>query len=282
MFINVPFPECLAFGAVAAPEWKTVLAENQGGWTQANQVWVYNKHSYDVSTAVRTRSDYLMVLEHFNEVRGRANTFPFRDPMDFEVPENYGYLVYVSPGVYQLAKRYGTVNPYYRKITRPDVVALDRNGLPMTPGGGAGQYSLDATTGKVTVQPDQTRTINSHTVGATHQFTLSSALSPNVTVGGYVFASGVTGTGASALNGIPLEVTAVSGANVSVAVNTTGLTASGGTLAVRAQPSEMSWIGTFWVPVRYGIDRLPGQIVNSNGQELFAQATSITLTEDRE
>lgn len=282
MFIDVPFPECLAFGAVSAPEWKTALVENQGGWVQTNQVWIYNKHSYDVSTAVRTRQDYSLVLEHFNEVRGRANTFPFRDPMDFEVLDGFGYLVYVSPGVYQLAKRYGSVNPYFRKITRPDKVSLERNGAPMTAGGGAGQYALDDETGIVTVQPDQSRSINSHTVGATHQLTLSSALLPNVSIGDYVFASGVSGTAASSLNDKPLQVTAVSGANVSVAVNTTGLTATGGTLTVRAQPSEMSWVGSFWVPVRYGMDRLPGQIVNSNGVDLFVQASSITLSEDRE
>jgi len=281
MFINVPFPECLAFGAISTPEWKTTLAENQGGWTHANQVWSQCKHSYDVSTAVRLLSDYQMVVEHFNEVRGRANTFPFQDPMDSAVGPERGVALYVSPGVFQLGKRYGAVNPYYRKITRPVGPVPLRNGGAMTPGSGAGQYQIDTSTGLMVIGADQTRTISSHSVGSTHQFTLSSALSPNVSIGGYVFVSGVAGTAASRLNGIPLQVTAVSGAVLSVSVATTGLTASGGTLAVRVAPAELSWSGGFRVPVRYGVDRLPGQILN-RGQDYLVQATSIILTEDRE
>lgn len=282
MFINVPFPECLAFGAISAPMWKTVLAENQGGWTQANQIWVYNKHSYDVSTAVRTNSDYALVIDHFNEVRGRANTFPFKDPLDYEVSADRGAVIYVSPGVYQLAKQYGTVNPYYRKITRPVLLGITNNGNPMTAGGGPGQYALNTATGALTVIATQNRTVNSHTVGATHQFTLASALSPNVSIGQEVYVAGVTGSAAALLNGQRLTVSNVSGADVSVSVNTTGLVASGGILSLFPADSALSWSGEFWVPARYGNDSLPAQALSGNGEELFVQASSISIIEDRE
>lgn len=282
MFINAQFPECLAFGAVSSPEWMTTVVENQGGWSQANQIWSQCRHSFDISTAVRKLSDYQLVVEHFNEVRGRAHSFPFKDPMDSVVSSGRGVALYVSPGVYQLGKRYGSVNPFYRKITRPVTPVPMRNGSPMAAGTGPGQYQLDLTTGRLTIAPDQTRSVSSHTVGSSHTFTLASALAPNVVVGGYVFASGVSGTAAARLNATPLEVTAVSGAAVTVAASTSGLTATGGTLAVRAAPADLSWSGEFAVPVRYGADRLPGQIINSNGSELFVQATSIVLNEVRE
>jgi uncharacterized protein (TIGR02217 family) len=280
-FINLEFPACLAMGAVGTPEWRTAIAENQGGYEQRNQVWSYSKHSYDVSTAVKARSDYYLALEHFNEVRGRLNSFPFKDFLDFEVTEDNGALVYVSPGIFQLGKRYGSVNPYLRKITRPIVGSVLRDGSPVTAGAGAGQYTLGAL-GLITFQPDQTRTISAHTVGATHQFDLASAFSPNVAPGSVIYVSGVTGSAAALLNAVPLTVTAVAADLVNVNVNTTGLTASGGTAAWRVAAGELSWEGEFRVPVRYGMDRLPGQVVNSNGRELFVQATSITLMEVRD
>ena len=280
-FINLEFPSCLAMGAVGTPEWRTAIAENQGGYEQRNQVWSYSKHSYDVSTAVKKRSDYYMALEHFNEIRGRLNSFPFKDFLDFEVTEESGVLVYVSPGVFQLGKQYGTVNPYLRKITRPLVLDILRNGTPATAGAGAGQYAVGPL-GLVTFQPDQTRVISAHTVGATHQFDLASAFSPNVAPGSVIYASGVTGTAAGLLNNVPLTVTAVASDLVTVSANTVGLTASGGTARWGVSPAELSWEGEFRVPVRYGMDRLPGQVVNSNGQELFVQATSITLMEVRD
>lgn len=274
MFIAAAFPECLAFGAVSTPEWKTAVAENQGGWTQANQVWSQCKHSYDISTAVRSLADYQLVIEHFNEVRGRANTFPFLDPMDSRVDASRGVALYESPGVYQLGKRYGAINPYYRKLTRLVNPVVLRNGSPIA--------GVNVNTGRLTVAADQTRSITGHAVGAVHVFTLSTAFAPLPTVGSYVFASGVAGSASVVLNAVPLQVAAASGAGVTVAVNTGGMTASGGTLSIRPAPSEFTWAGEFRVPVRYGTDRLPGQIVNSNGHELFVQATSIILSEDRE
>ena len=268
-FIPVEFPWCLAMGAVGTPEWMTSVGANQGGFEKRNQVWEDVKYTYDVSTNVRSREDYHMVLSHFNEVRGRLNTFPFKDFLDFEVGVGEGAAYYVSPGVYQLAKRYGSFEPYLRRITRPFGAVVSMG-------------TLDDDTGLVTVASDQTRVINAHTVGATHQFTLASAFSPNVLVGEYVYPTGVTGTAAALLNGQRLEVTAVAGAAITVDLDTTGLTASDGSLRMFPGTAEITWTGEFRVPVRYGADRLPGQVVNSNGQELFVQASSIILAEVRE
>lgn len=268
-FLNVEFPSCIAMGAVGTPTWFTSVSENQGGWEQRNQIWSYDKHVYDVSTAVKSVDDYRLVLAHFNEMRGRLNTFPFKDFLDFEVESGEGVASYVSPGVYQLEKKYGTLNPYVRKITRPYNATVSTG-------------TLDSTTGLVTVAAEQTKTVTTHNVGATHQFDLASAFSPNVLVGQYVYPTGVSGTSAALLNGQRLLVTAVAADLVTVSVNTTGLTATGGSLRMFPATGEVTWTGEFRVPVRYGVDRLPGQVVNSNGVSLFVQASSISLNEVRE
>lgn len=118
-YINAPFPDCIAFGAESVPEWSTQLADNSAGYSVANQSWSHARHSYDVSLAVRVLSDYKLVQAHFHQVRGRANTFPFKDYLDFEVTAAEGVATLVSGSDYQLGKTYGSTNPYTRTITRP-------------------------------------------------------------------------------------------------------------------------------------------------------------------
>lgn len=194
-FINIEFPVCLAMGAVGGPVWNTAVAQNQGGFEQRNQVWSSSKMRYDVSTAIRSVAEYQMALDHFNEMRGRLHSFPFQDFLDYQVPQAQGYLQVISPGVYQLVKRYGSTNFFYRKITRPINAIIYRNGVVAT------GVSLNTATGVLT-----------DSVG--------------------------TGT--------------------------------------------LSWSGEFRVPVRYGVDQLPGQVVNNNGSQLYVQASSILLEEVRE
>lgn len=125
-FLSVTFPERIAFGAQSEPNWSTEISEVLSGREMANENWEDARHKFDVSFAIRTVSDYQLVRQHFHEVRGRANAFPFKDFLDFTVTTAQGLLiddagaVPVANGTYHLARRYGSTNPYDRLITRPD------------------------------------------------------------------------------------------------------------------------------------------------------------------
>jgi uncharacterized protein (TIGR02217 family) len=125
-FVNTPFPDCIAFGAQSDPMWSTNIPVSAGGFEKANQNWEEVRHAYDVSFAVRTASEYKLIRTHFNEIRGRANHYPFKDYLDFEVSTSEGRLLSAAgaapaaDGSFQLHKRYGSTNAYDRKITRPD------------------------------------------------------------------------------------------------------------------------------------------------------------------
>jgi uncharacterized protein (TIGR02217 family) len=138
-YIDIPFPDCIAFGAQSDVMWLTNIVQSIGGYESANQNWEDGKHAYDVSFAVRTASDYQDIRTHFNRVRGRANTFPFKDYLDFEVTA--GVLLSVAGaipaanGTFYLHKRYGSGGSLWdRKITRPDStltsVTRTRSGTP--------------------------------------------------------------------------------------------------------------------------------------------------------
>lgn len=264
-WINHPLPDCIAFGAIARTSWLTIVIDQQNMAEQRTQARGRWRLEYDFDFSNRNESDYRALRSHFAMARGRKNSFAMRDFTDYQVDVSEGITVQTTPGNFQLTKRYGEApDNYDRDITRPVIVMPLRGGSPMTAGGGAGQYSFSQSTGTLTVVPDQSRNINSHAVGATHQFTLASAFSPNVIVGNTIYVSGVTGSAASVLNDQPLTVTAVSAAVISVNRNTTGMVASAGTAYRRIAASEITWSGTFNVPVRYDIDTLQGQAIDRN------------------
>lgn len=125
-YVNIPFPDCIAFGAQSDAMWSTEVVAVLSGREVTNQNWEDNRHVFDASQAVKTATDFAMVRTHFHEVRGRAKAFPFRDFIDYEVATTEGVVlslagaVVSANGTYYLHKRYGSVSPYYRRITRPD------------------------------------------------------------------------------------------------------------------------------------------------------------------
>jgi len=124
-FVNIPFPERIAFGAASAAEWETELVTMAGGHDDTNENWEDNKHRFDAAPAVRTASAYALVRAHFNQVRGRARSFPFKDFLDYRVTDTDGVLVEVDGGGWQLSKVYGSGgNEYIRRITRPDTAGF--------------------------------------------------------------------------------------------------------------------------------------------------------------
>jgi len=122
VYVDIPFPERIAFGAMRRVSWSTYLAQSVSGHENAIQNWSRNRHSFDVGFAVRTAADFAEVQEHFIKVRGRAKSFPMKDFLDFEVAASVGVLIEDEdvPGEYQLAKVYGAgADEYQRVITRP-------------------------------------------------------------------------------------------------------------------------------------------------------------------
>lgn len=123
VFVDVEFPRRIALGAQRRAGWNTTVVQVMSGHESTNQNWSKARHSFDVSLAVRTASDYDAVVQHFHSVRGRAKKFPFRDALDYRVEASRGVLLDDgdSPTTgYHLAKIYGTgADAYYRSITRP-------------------------------------------------------------------------------------------------------------------------------------------------------------------
>lgn len=157
-YVDVVFPPRIAMGAQRRPGWKTSLTQVQSGNEFTNQDWSRARHSYELSFAVRTVSDYDVVVEHFHTMRGRFRKFPFKDILDFRVEAQRGLLLDDgdSPTTgYHLAKRYGSAGYFYdRRITRPAVgtVAIYRTRSSVIVDV-TGSATINYSTGWVTFSP---------------------------------------------------------------------------------------------------------------------------------
>ena len=293
------FPDVLARGIAVGPSFATRVVALANGREQRNQRWSRARWMADAATAVRTMADFQTVEAFFYAVGGRTHSFRLRDPADHTATTSNGLLLPMNGEattgtagtgygvqVYQLVKRYtaGALS-HDRWITKPasGLVTVYRAAAPVTVGASPGNIAIDTTAGRITFVADQSRGVSSHTVGAAHQFTLASAFSPNLAIGGRLWVSGVTGTAASLLNSMPLEITNVSAAVITVAVNSTGLTASGGTVYFYPQPTEaLTWAGTFDVHVRFDTDQLDRQMITRMAAGDYAvQVAQIPLVEVR-
>lgn len=288
-------PDCIALGAAGGPMFSTDVIVVRAGFESRNANWSQSRRKFDISTGVKTKSDFQSVADLFHAVGGRLNGFRFKDWSDFEATVSTGALqssissvLYGSAGsgygtpILQLTKKYtaGT-STHVREIRKPISATIYRNGVAAVNGGGPGEYSIDLTTGLVTFVADQTRAISSHTVGP-HQFTLASAFSPNILVGGQIYVSGVAGTAATLLNGLSHAITGVGGAVITTSTDTTGLTASGGNAFFYPQSTDlMTWTGEFDVPVRFDSDELQAIIQDKTGGGDLLMTAPVQLIEIR-
>jgi uncharacterized protein (TIGR02217 family) len=266
-FMESPrFPDDLSTGVSFGPEFVTSVAATQSGAESRNRVRSRALCVGECAHAVRTVEQLRPLLAFFRSVGGRAVGFRFKDWSDFALVDAESLLLLVAGTVnqYQITKLYQAAVGFEerRPIRKPvaGTVVLRDSGAVVTAGPGAGEYAVDTTTGIVTLVASQSRAGSSHTPGAQHVVTLASALAPNVAIGQQVALSGITGTAATVLNGQLHTVDGVAGADITLATDTTGLTASGGTLSLYRQPGTLTASLEFDVPVRFDTDMMATSI----------------------
>ena len=265
-FLESPrFPDRLAVGVAGGPGFNTSVIRIQSGRRIAAVNWDLPLRTWSVRhIPVNDRGSYLALQNHFMAVRGMAHGFRLRDPFDY-ADEGAGLLGTTGAGTglptAQLVKQYGLPGFYsQRPIYKPLAVVVRRNGSPVAVGVGAGQIALNSTTGLVTFVADASSGIASITPGATTSVTLSAAV--GVLTAGTLYLSGISGTVGTALNGKAWSVNSVSGATYTLAVNTAGLSGSGGLGSRYPQPTDaLTWTGEFDTPVYFTSDEFRPEFV---------------------
>ncbi|MEM7722486.1 MAG: DUF2460 domain-containing protein [Pseudomonadota bacterium] len=131
--LDLEFPRDIAAGCVAMLERRDEVVQLASGHEEANQRWAHARRSWAAGLAIRSESDLSRVVSLFEEVRGRANSFRFRDWLDWRSAAPTAPITAtdqplgVGDGVqtqFQLVKSYGAVNPYARPIAIPHPVSI--------------------------------------------------------------------------------------------------------------------------------------------------------------
>ncbi len=291
------FPVSVSRGATFGPSYLTRLVELDGGDDVADEAWTAARIVAEVARIALTETQINELITFFRvQMKGRARGFRVQDATDFKVTVSNGRLgatgqtgtftlAAIGNGTptYQLGKRYSNAAGNDDRETNKPVsgtVTVYRNASPVTIGAGAGEISIDYTTGIVTFVANDSEAITGHTPGASHVFTTAADI-PGLAIGEKVYITGVTGTAAATLNSLAHTISNKTGAGPftwTLSTATTGLTASGGTAFEYPQATDaLTWAGEFDVPMRLASDEMLARIVTYGIYEW----TSIRLIEIR-
>ena len=150
-FLDIQFPPRIAFNALGGPEYQTDVVVLASGHEQRNQNWAVARGQWDVAHAIKTAADKNALIAFFRVAKGRANSFRFKDWLDFEASLTEGVLTSLGGGTYQLAKRYtNAAGSEDRNITLPvnGTVVVKQGAVTLVSGG---DYSINYATGVLTV-----------------------------------------------------------------------------------------------------------------------------------
>jgi len=159
-FHEIRFPPAISRGASGGPERRTQVVALASGYEERNRQWANSRRRYDAGTGVKDADALHAVIDFFEERRGRAYGFRFKDWSDFKScppltdPAATDQDIGTGDGattVFQLAKTYGGgYLPWTRTIVKPvaGTVLVAVDGVALDPGS---DFTVDATTGEVTV-----------------------------------------------------------------------------------------------------------------------------------
>lgn len=83
-FHEVRFPTDISLGATGGPARRTEIVTMGSGQEQRNTRWANSRRKYNAGYGIKTIDDLNMLIEFFEERRGRLFGFRFRDPLDWK------------------------------------------------------------------------------------------------------------------------------------------------------------------------------------------------------
>ncbi len=158
-FIEQQFPTDISLKSVGGPQRRTEIVTLVSGHEQRNSRWADSRRSYNAAMGMRSIADLHLVVDFFEQCRGRLYGFRWKDHVDYS-SGIAGAPITVSDQLigdgdgatanFQLIKTYGqNENKYVRAITKPveNSVLIGVDGVVQTQGP---DFTVDYTTGLIT------------------------------------------------------------------------------------------------------------------------------------
>jgi len=124
-FHEVQFPTDFALGASGGPVRRTEVISLGSGKEQRNARWAHSRRRYDAGYGIKTITDLQIVIEFFEERRGRLYGFRFKDPLDFKSAKAGNEISQLDQTIgvgdgktrkFELIKRYGSEETGYVSV----------------------------------------------------------------------------------------------------------------------------------------------------------------------
>ena len=267
-FLEERISSLIRMGSSYVDDYAVDIVTTSGGQEYRSLVHPFPVRKFDVSYLLDNNQTYAELQAIYHRAHGRFAGFRARcfdewssngrvgTPTAFDQP-----MGLVSAGVYQLRKLYGTdkaagaTGYAYREIKKP-VSGTVRVAIGATEIRAA-DWSVDATTGRVTFAADKTVAITAITRAASAVLTVGAN---SFAVGESVQVSGVVGM--TQINGMRAMITARDTTTITVAINSTAFSTytSGGVVHTRPQAGESVTAGfEFDFPVRFNTTLPIGQ-----------------------
>lgn len=267
-FLEERISSLIRMGSSYVDDYAVDIVTTSGGQEYRSLVHPFPVRKFDVSYLLDNDKTYAELQAIYHRAHGKFAGFRARcfdewssngrvgTPTAFDQP-----MGQVSAGVYQLRKLYGTdkaagASGYaYRDIKKP-VAGTVRVGIGATEIRAA-DWSVDATTGRVTFSADKTLAVTAISQAASAVLTVGAN---SFVVGESVQVSGVSGM--VQINGLRAPITARDATTITVAINSTAFSTytSGGVVHTRPQTGEAVTAGfEFDFPVRFNTTLPIGQ-----------------------
>ncbi len=262
-FLEERLAENIDYGSGFGASYAVSTVTTAGGNEYRSMKHPFIKAQMTIEFERQTNFIISQIVDLNNRAGGTYRGFRVMHPADFSTkdyrgaPSAFDQAMILDnptvPGVYQLMRWYGDSSDpscIRRRIRKPvsGTVKVGVGGqiLPVA------QWSVDNTTGLVTLAANKARTITA----------ISKASSAVITVGSHSFTIGdsvvITGVvGMTQINGLRALVTGISGTTITVAINSTGFSdyVSGGAVNTRPQTGEAVTAGCqFDIPMRFTAD----------------------------
>lgn len=248
---EVQFPTDNSEGTSGGPSFSTIVTTASTGFETRVPMWRVGKYKFTVIYSLKSPAKMIPVVAFFIARAGKSRGFRFKDWSDFQATNEP--LTVTGSKFVQLIKTYssGSIS-YVRNIYKPQTnltpTTLKRNNVSYT------TFTLDTTTGLVTLTADSTKNITGITQAAQAVVT---ATAHGFSNGDYIYFENVQGM--TQINGLVGVIQSSTTNTFTVNIDSTGFNAySAGGLAEKfIQPSEtLNWSGEFDVPVRFDVDEM--------------------------
>jgi uncharacterized protein (TIGR02217 family) len=248
---QIQFPTEISRGAVGGSRKPTLFVEAPSGREQRIKLWSAGRRVWTLSLEGRDLTRGAALVAFWEARDGGARGFRFKDWNEFSVTDQA--LAPTGAPTVQLVRTYTSglitrTTNIYAPVASP-AATLKKNG------GAFGGFTLDTTTGLVTLTALNTKAITAITqatsavvtVGAAHGFVTNDL----------VYVSGVLGM--TQINGSAYAVTGTGANTITLAVNSLGFSAytSGGTAAKYLTTTDtLSWTGEHDYPARFDLQAM--------------------------